>query len=290
MHGRETGKSLNGSEPTSMNAGVIGAIVSWCTALNGNSSLQSALTELARGLGAEAGIIVRTRLTDQRPVRIAACDLDRSEGIARPLRRAYADSFFGSLMLRARSATIWQATVQADDATGDPALSEWQTSRGMKEFVVLVLSSDNGTRDHIELHFRDRLSSNLETLLSLMLPDMARIWASRQVGLITRTIINHRPGNQMGYQSPVPPCILDVNNPAQLSRAEFRVCLLLSRGLMIHAVMKELSLSESTIRTHLRNIYAKTECSSFAELVFHVIDRKPGFDHPSFERAEMRTA
>jgi DNA-binding CsgD family transcriptional regulator len=282
---QSTDLTVNEAGPATMKAGVIGAIVSWCSALNGTSSLQSALVELTTGLGAEAGLIVRTRLADPRPVRIAACDLARADALIRPLTRAFGDSFFGAPLLRARGATIWQATAQADDATGDPTLGEWQASRGMREFIVLVLTSENGTRDHIELHFRDRLNPDLEALLALMLPDMARIWSNRLVGLITRTIINHRPTEAVGFRSPAPVRILDANNPTRLSRAEFRVCLLLSRGLMVQAVAQELVLSESTIRTHLRNIYAKTECNSLAELVFRLIDRQPAGDH-----AERRIA
>ena len=52
------------------------AVVSWCEALNGAVSLQTALTDLVAGLGAEAGVIVRTQMADQRPVRIALCDLE----------------------------------------------------------------------------------------------------------------------------------------------------------------------------------------------------------------------
>lgn len=278
MQARAATGPLTSAESALTGSGVLSAIVSWCTALNGSSSLQDALAELTCGLGAEAGLIVRTRLADQRPVRIATCDLARADAMAPPLRRSYADSFFGAPMLRARGATIWQATRQDEDATGDPALGEWHAARRMKEFVVLVLSSQAGTRDHIELHFRHALPDEVDLLLNRMLPDMARIWASRQVGLITRTIINHRPRDDRDFHAPAPVRILDSDNPARLSRAEFRVCMLLSRGLMVQAIVQELSLSEATIRSHLRNIYAKTECNSMAELVFRLIEHRPAQD------------
>ncbi|MGV8988931.1 MAG: helix-turn-helix domain-containing protein [Cypionkella sp.] len=159
-----------------------------------------------------------------------------------------------------------------DDATGDPSLCEWQSARGMKEFLVLVLASGPKTRDHIELHFRDPLTEETEALLRLILPDMARVWSSRKVGLITRTILNHRSNDPWGFRHPTQAKILDTDNPLRLSRAEFRVCLLLSLGLVVQAVAKELCLSEPTIRTHLRNIYAKAECGSLAELVFQLVD------------------
>ena len=255
------------------------AIVSWCEALGGAVSLQTALTDLLVGLGAEAGVIVRTQMADQRPVRIALCDLARGTP-TRPLQRCFADAYFGPLIHRARAATIWQAQAHADDATGDPSLAEWQAARGMKEFLVLVLSSGTQTRDHIELHFREPLSRAIETTISCMLPDMVRVWASRRVGLITRSIINHRSNASSGFNSGSRVKILGAENPLRLSRAEFRVCLLLSNGLMVQAVAKELALSEATVRTHLRNIYSKSECNSLAELVFRLMDSRSVPDMP----------
>ena len=255
------------------------AVVSWCEALNGAVSLQTALTDLVAGLGAEAGVIVRTQMNDPRPVRIAHCDLARGTP-TRPLQRCFADAYFGPLIYRARSATIWQARAHADDATGDPSLAEWQAARRMKEFVVLVLSSGPQTRDHIELHFREPLSVAVETSISCMLPGMVRVWASRRVGLITRTIINHRSNAASDFHTVGRVKILGSENPLRLSRAEFRVCLLLGSGLMVQAVAKELSLSEATVRTHLRNIYSKTECNSLAELVFRLMDGRSIPDMP----------
>jgi DNA-binding CsgD family transcriptional regulator len=263
------GHQLHGDEH--FRSCAIHAIVSWCEALNGAVPLQKALEELASGLGAEAGVIVRTQLNDPRPVRIAICDLAREPQV-RPLQRSFADAYFGPLIYRARAATVWQARAHADDATGDPSLAVWQAARRMKEFVVLILSSGPNTRDHVELHFRDFLSPDCEATIVAMLPDMVRVWSGRRVGLITRTIINHRPGEPLGFPGSARVKVLDSDNPMRLSRAEFRVCLLLSRGLMVQAVASALCLSEATIRTHLRSVYAKTDCGSLPELVFRLMD------------------
>lgn len=250
------------------------ALVNWCEALNGTISLQEALTELVVGLGAEAGMVVRTQRNDQRSVRIAVCDLARRSP-TRPLQCSFADAFFGPPIFQARAATVWQASVYADDATGDPSLAEWQAARRIKEFVTLILSSGQQTRDHIELHFREFLSPATELTINAVLPDMVRVWASRRVGMITRSIINHRRNDISNVQhSGARVRILGSDNPRRLSRAEFRVCLMLGNGLLVQAVAKELSLSESTIRTHLRSIYAKTGSSSLAELVFRLMDGK----------------
>ena len=253
----------------SVKADVIEAIADWCEALHGGLSLQDAFAHLVRGLGAEAGILVRTHLNEFRPIRIAIHDCKPDAG-AHQLRAAFADGHFGPHMTRPRTATVWLGSAHVGESGADPAptLGEWQAVRRMREFAVLVLSGGPITRDHIELHFREPLSLNVQASVGAVLPTMARTWATRQVGLITRTVINMRLSHDLERPGTAKAPLLSINNPARLSRAEFRVCLLLSRGLSVLGVSAELSLSDATVRSHLRNIYAKTETSGLAELVF----------------------
>ena len=69
----------------------------------------------------------------------------------------------------------------------------------------------------------------------------------------------------------VPVDLLSASNPARLSRAEFRICTLLSSGLSAARTRKELGISESTLRSHLRQIYMKTGASNMAELLFNLL-------------------
>ena len=61
--------------------------------------------------------------------------------------------------------------------------------------------------------------------------------------------------------------ILGFQNPARLSRAEFRVCMLLAQGAGNAAICAALSLSESTVRAHIRTVCAKTGVADREELV-----------------------
>lgn len=274
------------SEYGSVAPALVDGIANWCEALRGSVSLQQALVSLVRGLGAEAGMIVRTYLNEFRTISVASWDGGGVRAL-RPLRMSFADGFFGAPMRMPRTASIWLGSAQADETGNDchPALREWHVSRGLKEFVVLVLAGGPATRDHIELHYAHRLSPAVLLTLSALLPTMARVWASRQVGLITRTVVNHRLPIRPAQTSSIPVALLGSTNPARLSRAEFRVCLLLSRGLSVAGISAELSLSDATIRTHLRNIYAKTDTCSLAELVFLLLRPRNGLD-----QAEIRCA
>lgn len=261
----EFGKSDAGSAASDL----VDGVANWCEALAGGVSLQAAMTRLLRAVHAEAGMLVRTHRSDFRPVAIVTHDA-RAQLVERPLRVSYADSFFGAPMRVPRSASIWLGSAQANEADADcsPALGEWQASRGLKEFVVLVLAGGPTTRDHIELHFSHRLTPDVLNMLAALLPTLARTWAARQVGLVTRTVVNHRIASRPTLADTTSRPILSASNPARLSRAEFRVCLLLSRGLSVAGISEELKLSDATIRTHLRNTYAKVNTNCLAELVF----------------------
>lgn len=253
---------------------VIEAIADWCDALHGDIALQDAFAALATGLGASAAMLVRTHLNDLRPIRIAIWDPVGTRS-SMPLKVSFADGHFGRHLARPRPASVWLASTHESDGDADPALEIWQARRGMTDFAVLVLGSGTTTRDHIELHFSDRVSVAMQSALSVVLPTMARTWASRQVGLVTRTVVNHRIAQNTGQAQPGQKMLLGPSNPARLSRAEFRVCLLLSRGLSVLGVAEELAVSEATVRSHLRSIYAKTETSGLAELVFNLLRSPP---------------
>ena len=49
------------------------------------------------------------------------------------------------------------------------------------------------------------------------------------------------------------------------------MCILLARGLSVKGVTEELGLTESTVRSHLRSIYSKTEVSGLPELLYRIL-------------------
>jgi DNA-binding CsgD family transcriptional regulator len=61
--------------------------------------------------------------------------------------------------------------------------------------------------------------------------------------------------------------LLDTSNPARLTRAEFRICVLFSEGWTMPDLCRQLMISPSTLRAHLRSILAKTGLATLAELL-----------------------
>ncbi|AZB57755.1 helix-turn-helix transcriptional regulator [Cereibacter sphaeroides] len=246
--------------PAMVHLAAADAIAEVGEALQGRQTLAEALASLVRSVGAECGMIVRSR-PDGTQQRVAVHDERRGEPV-RPLVSAYAAGQFGAALDRARPGSLWLGS----SAAGDGALADWQGARRMREFAVLMLAASSSGRDHVELHFRRALSAELLAAVEAVLPALAQAWARRQAGIVSRAISTHRTRANLTAGRP----ILSEANPAQLSRAEFRVCLLLSRGLSVEGVAGELRLARSTVRSHLRSIYSKTGTSALAELVFRL--------------------
>lgn len=250
---------------------IIEATADWCDALQGGMSLRDALESLVVGLGAEAGMLVRTDASVGRTMAVATIDRRQATSPC-PLAASFADGCFGRPFERPRAASLWLVSAMRDetDEAGRAALEAWQSARGLSEFAVLVLECGPRHRDHIELHFASQIGGVVEAALAAMLPTMARTWSQRPVGLVARTA----PSRRLAVQAPAAPAarpLLDISNPAGLSRAEFRVCLLLSQGLSVAGVSADLGLSNATVRTHLRNIYAKTGASGLNDLMLRLL-------------------
>jgi DNA-binding CsgD family transcriptional regulator len=139
--------------------------------------------------------------------------------------------------------------------------------------AAIPLSRGRDRREHLEFHFLLPLDPGDEQTLGLLAPTIARTWTRRRNGdMGNRPNIKATNGHSILSGEP----LLGPSNPARLSRAEFRVCLLLSRGLSIQGVCEELSLAETTVRSHLRNVYAKTGTDGLTQLLYRLLVNEGG--------------
>jgi DNA-binding CsgD family transcriptional regulator len=144
--------------------------------------------------------------------------------------------------------------------------------RGLKDIFVVVLESRTGHSDYLEIHHRREAGRSFEAKLDMLGPLLSRFWANRKPGLVADCLGRRKLQRVSGGNAMTPdvPLLSDLN-PAGLTRSEFRVCMLVRRGLTVKAISEELALSVTTIRTHLRSIYAKTGVSGFNELAHRLI-------------------
>ncbi|SDE72795.1 DNA-binding transcriptional regulator, CsgD family [Ruegeria marina] len=155
-------------------------------------------------------------------------------------------------------------SARLSDVETNPILVEFYQQRRLSETIIIPLDRRNGVVDVLELHYLFPISVAELEHLELIGPVLAGCWEGRSLGLFSDALL---AGSRAIRKSQVSEEILSVENPFRLSRAEYRVCLLLSRGLNNKAVLSELSITMATLRTHLGNIYAKTGATSQSELV-----------------------
>jgi len=244
--------------------------------------LAEALRALANGLGADGAAIARHHGAEERCRTIAYVDARlQADGGGENMRRAYCQDVLGAHYQNARPATIWFLS----DLLDEPG---WPVTRGLiglrqrrsiVEIAVIPLTGTAQQQDFIEFHFARDLNRAERHELEALLPTLVRSWAGRQTGLVTQAQMDERmirarasaKASRLRLEEP----ILGMSNPARLSRAEFRVCLLLARGLSVKGVTDELGLSEATVRSHLRSIYSKTETGGHADLLYRILSSGP---------------
>lgn len=245
---------------------LVEGISSWALALQGQVPLRRGLLALAEAFGAEA--IALARVGRQPGAVPRALVVDRRAGEARvpPVERSFAAALLGPYLARPRVGTAWYSSLV--DAKADPALAGLQARRQLAELVVAVIGVEEKAVHFLELHFPHRLSAESHGLLTALTGTLVTMWAGRATGCFPEALLAGPPGRPEP-QAAGP--ILSLGNPAQLSRAEFRVCTLLAAGLSTKRVREELGISQSTLRSHLRQIYAKTGTGNLADLLYRLL-------------------
>lgn len=255
-------------------AGMIGAISRWCEFLHGKSSFETALQELCFGLNADITVLSRVLRVVPGKSSLIHFDTGRELSPAKTLNRSYARAVLGSYFDRPKTGSVWYKSMLDEDT--DPALSAFHRARGLNDVAVIPLSVTEKSIDFVEVHFANQLQFEQLALLNMVADTLARTWQNRLPGLMTDCLAKN-PVQLIAKDSSAP--ILSVENPSRLSRAEYRVCLMLSRGKSLEMLEAELNISRSTVRTHLKNIYLKTGASNKADLLYRLLTfAAPGDD------------
>lgn len=258
---------------------MLDGIAGWCGGLHGSMSLDETLGALANGCGASAAALARHSRGEHLPRSVAIFDTQSRNEDLPTLRRPLTRDAMGYMYSKAKPATVWFMTDLLDDAmwSGTQILHNWRLSREVAEIVIISLAGAQD-RDFVEFHFTQPLKHSEKLEFEALTPTIVRSWAGRKKGLVAETLMGGRKPLvaetvlKKIWQDP----ILSIANPAKLSRAEFRVCLMLSKGLSVKGVVQELGTSEATVRSHLRAIYSKTEANGIGELMYLIMS-KDGF-------------
>lgn len=162
--------------------------------------------------------------------------------------------------------TIWRLSTirKMPGFDQSQAATEWNAKPGLIEVSIVIIGNEDGKIDALEMCFDHKPEVNADIPPALITQAMANAWSLRAPGLITRLIKNKTRSRSRRIDSTY---ILGPDNPAALSRAEQRVCHLVVDGENAKTISERLGLSVSTVRTHLRSIYAKTETTGQVNLI-----------------------
>ncbi len=258
----------------------------WTHALSGNIAISKVLDRLIKLTNADAALIIRTSKTDRRIKYIERCCIH--EGKVWPSQpQSQAEFVLGDFISTAKAGSIWKSSeVLTSDKTQLSPLGD-RNPDGLFEVFIVPLETTGGHFDHLELHYRHSPKRQDLDLLTLMAPTLAFGWSKRTPGTISAASKRVRGSLLREVQGDRFVPILDPQNPAGLSRCEFRVCAMLKEGMTVKKISGTLSVNPTTIRSHLSSIFSKTGASNQVELV-HLLNRKIDFESSTTRLGQVR--
>lgn len=248
-----------------------GLLNDWHAAISGNAPLGDVIDVLTRLLSARN--ISFYRFKDDRAVHIAASARqgesfgpEKSVGtLAKYLRATRNEAIVPGTILKLSELRQEEAFAQSD------AADEWDACTKIIDVALVVLADRPDQLDVFEIMYDRAPVTSPEVPSTLVMMALAEAWSLRAPGLITRIILSNLRSRAPAVQAAAS-SILSSNNPCGLSRAEQRVCQLLVTGQKAKDIGETLRLTVPTVRTHLRNIYAKTQTGGQVELIALVND------------------
>ena len=231
--------------------------------------MTEALRQIAKGIGAEIAVLSRFPRRHGGEVGLLASDLQSDDGAA-PLPRSFARIVLGAAFEQAEPGSTGFGSKVAGDP--DPALLSFQNRRRLSDVVVISLGASDTTIDFLELYLADRLPPEQQERVKAVAATVASTWQTRSPGVASNALFRAASSETAPEAAEH---ILSMENPARLSRTEYRVCLLLSRGNSVSGVQAELGICSSTLRTHLRSVYAKTNTRNLGELMYLLLSVAP---------------
>ena len=234
----------------------------------GKAPLEPALASVAKYFKAEAVCLSRIKRTNSN-ARIVQI-VDGSSDPAKPkLNQSFAKAALGDVADHLKQgATVMMSDTRAHGFP-DKNVDYWMLRRGVVDIGFICLEAENGTRDILEFHFAGNSMAVWIARSAQISTKLADVYKGRHAGLIEKHILRDKSvacGGKHGR-----PTIMAPNNPACLTRSEWRLCMLVACGLSREGVAKELGVTDNTIRTHLRNIYGKTGYTTFHELALKLV-------------------
>ncbi len=234
-------------------------------------AIEQALTQIVSGFGAVSGTLSRIKLTTG-SARVIASTGPTSKHELSGFNSSFAYPVMGDEVSKLKhGALILMSELEVARSSLDPAIENWLIRGGLSDVGFICLTRDKRWADFLELHFAEPPNGAWSTACEWGAAAFARTYSIRRPGLVTEALVRHSDKIKEYDCQDWP--ILGPENAAGLTRSEWRVCVLVSRGLMAKAVASEIGVEVSTVRSHLRKIYLKTNLGSYHQLARRLVSR-----------------
>ena len=247
-------------------ASSLAMMTAWNAALSGQFMLSEVISVLARQAGAANIAVYRADARKAWPIASAVSPHatrtpETSSGfLFQFIKETRPDDMFPG--------AIFRLSELRDDPRFQTSAAhrEWSQRNSVYEVSMIILEVTDKKTDVIEVLFEGEYIGHPDLPSQIVTQALANAWELRAPGLMTSLIQNYGRDRSADISSD-DEAILGANNPCGLSRAEQRVCTLLFDGMKARDIADALGLSVPTVRSHLRNIYGKTETSGQVELI-----------------------
>lgn len=269
--------------PNALHARAIINFIHWSQA---GVVLDAALEGIVKAFGADCAVISRVWL-NKGAHRVAARADTRDPKFQRPLFHSFANDALGPFRNKPKRASVFSLRDDgADPSDISAVLLDWMSHRKLDDILFICLDHNGGEIDFLELHFGQSSEPGYREAIEQVAPQLSETYQARRAGLITESLSRQSVTALRKSYSEAP--ILSTENPTGLTRAEWRVCVLVSRGLSPQSIGAELEIGPATVRTHLKHIYSKTALDTFhmlARRLVSVEEREALHGKPSQARA-----
>lgn len=231
--------------------------------------MDAALETIIDAFGAECGVVSRVWL-NKGSDRVAARADRHSQNSKRPLFLSFTNDVLGPFSNKPKRASVFSYLEEGKDPADMSSLVlDWVSHRKLHDILFLCLDNKGHELDFLELHFRRDREQEYRVGIEAIAEELSEIYQNRRPGLITEALSRQ---SLVKLKKPTENAlIMSVDNPAGLTRAEWRVCVLISRGLSSQSIGEELGIGPATVRTHLKHIYSKTAHDSFHNLARRLV-------------------
>ncbi len=256
---------------------VLNFMIGWTECLHGDGSLRETLSEFCDL--ALAKVVHLHRVNVETGTQRSIMTVDRCASLgARPLTRAHGMALVGQTLSRAKPGTVWSMQELDRDAASrlEPRVLDWMAGRELREAMLIPLSSVGEQTDVLEFYLSAGLDRQRRIAIEMLALAAAEAWRRRPEGRIARILRAAPAINQhlsSGRQTVHP---LSETNPLGLTAAELRICGMIQRGVDLHEAGRILSVADSTLRSHLRSIFAKAGVAGQVGLVRVLLEPESG--------------